>query len=397
MRRPHALSLPARPGYNSVSPDPMTDEIVVRARRAPAVDHDEGDDPTGEIRKLSSLVEISQALSSSLNLAASLPVVLEILERYHSVVRAAVYLLDEESGDLYVKAAVGPENLARAAQAGRRHGRPRRRERAGRGGAAGEPRAAAAGARASPPARAQLRVRAARRQQEDGGRASAAYLTFKRDRQYHRSLKFFRVVGVDDVAGGEGQRGWPKRRSGGWSRRTRTCATSCATATRSATSSATARRSRQVYEQVAQVARTNTTVLIRGESGTGKEMIAHAIHYNSPRAKKPFIKVSCAALPDIAHRVGAVRLREGRVHRRAGAQEGPVRARRRRHAVPRRDRRPEPDHAGEAAAGAAGARDRAARRHAGHPHQRAADRRHPPHARRADRRRACSARISSTG
>src|SRR5690606_8138784 len=55
---------------------------------------------------------------------------------------------------------------------------------------------------------------------------------------------------------------------------------------------------RQVYEQVAQVARTNTTVLIRGESGTGKEMIAHAIHYNSARGKKPFIKVSCAALPE---------------------------------------------------------------------------------------------------
>ena len=54
----------------------------------------------------------------------------------------------------------------------------------------------------------------------------------------------------------------------------------------------------QVYEQVAQVARTTTTVLIRGESGTGKEMIAHAIHYNSPRAKKAFVKVSCAALPE---------------------------------------------------------------------------------------------------
>ena len=38
-------------------------------------------------------------------------------------------------------------------------------------------------------------------------------------------------------------------------------------------------------------------MLLRGESGTGKELIAHAIHYNSPRAKKPFIKVSCAALP----------------------------------------------------------------------------------------------------
>jgi Nif-specific regulatory protein len=49
---------------------------------------------------------------------------------------------------------------------------------------------------------------------------------------------------------------------------------------------------------VAQVARANTTVLLRGESGTGKELIAHAIHYNSPRASKPFVKVSCAALPD---------------------------------------------------------------------------------------------------
>jgi len=55
---------------------------------------------------------------------------------------------------------------------------------------------------------------------------------------------------------------------------------------------------RQVYEKVAQVAKTNTTALIRGESGTGKELIAHAIHYNSLRAKKPFIKVSCAALPE---------------------------------------------------------------------------------------------------
>ena len=80
--------------------------------------------------------------------------------------------------------------------------------------------------------------------------------------------------------------------------RTRTCGRSCASATTSRTSSARSGPVRQMYEQVAQVAGTNTTVLIRGESGTGKELIAHAIHYNSLRAKKPFVKVSCAALPD---------------------------------------------------------------------------------------------------
>ena len=55
---------------------------------------------------------------------------------------------------------------------------------------------------------------------------------------------------------------------------------------------------RQVYDQVTQVARSNATVLLRGESGTGKEMIAHAIHYNSLRSKKPFVKINCAALPE---------------------------------------------------------------------------------------------------
>lgn len=54
---------------------------------------------------------------------------------------------------------------------------------------------------------------------------------------------------------------------------------------------------RQVYDQAAQVARSNATVLLRGESGTGKELIANSIHYNSLRAKRPFVKVNCAALP----------------------------------------------------------------------------------------------------
>ena len=53
-----------------------------------------------------------------------------------------------------------------------------------------------------------------------------------------------------------------------------------------------------VFEQVRLVAKWNTTVLIRGESGTGKELIAHAIHYNSPRTSGPLLKVNCSALPD---------------------------------------------------------------------------------------------------
>jgi len=54
----------------------------------------------------------------------------------------------------------------------------------------------------------------------------------------------------------------------------------------------------EVYELVNKVSQTKSTVLILGESGVGKELIANAIHYNSPTADGPFIKFSCAALPE---------------------------------------------------------------------------------------------------
>ncbi len=54
----------------------------------------------------------------------------------------------------------------------------------------------------------------------------------------------------------------------------------------------------EVYRLIEQVANSNATVLIRGESGTGKDLVAHAVHYNSLRSGKPFIKVNCTALPD---------------------------------------------------------------------------------------------------
>jgi transcriptional regulator with PAS, ATPase and Fis domain len=52
-----------------------------------------------------------------------------------------------------------------------------------------------------------------------------------------------------------------------------------------------------IYETIDAVAKSDANVLIVGESGTGKELIANAIHYKSLRARKPFIKVNCAALP----------------------------------------------------------------------------------------------------
>jgi len=57
-------------------------------------------------------------------------------------------------------------------------------------------------------------------------------------------------------------------------------------------------RMQRVYRVISQIAPAMTTVLLSGETGTGKNLAARAIHYNSPRRNKPFIELSCAALPE---------------------------------------------------------------------------------------------------
>jgi Nif-specific regulatory protein len=81
----------------------------------------------------------------------------------------------------------------------------------------------------------------------------------------------------------------------------------------------------EVIRSVLRVSPTTATVLLRGESGTGKELMARAIHFNSPRADRPFIKVNCSALPEnlleselFGHERGAF---TGATQRRAGRFE----------------------------------------------------------------------------
>jgi DNA-binding NtrC family response regulator len=79
---------------------------------------------------------------------------------------------------------------------------------------------------------------------------------------------------------------------------------------------------RQVRELLAQVARTDATVLVTGESGTGKELVAEQIHEASPRAERNLVRVNCSAIPEslfesefFGHRRGAF---SGAISNRAG-------------------------------------------------------------------------------
>ena len=54
----------------------------------------------------------------------------------------------------------------------------------------------------------------------------------------------------------------------------------------------------ELFDLIKDIAKTNSTIMITGESGTGKELIANAIHFNSDRIKKPFVKVNCGVLAE---------------------------------------------------------------------------------------------------
>jgi Nif-specific regulatory protein len=257
-------------------------------------------DHTNEIRRLSTLLEVSQALSGVLNLKAALQSVLDLLERRHQVVGGTVFILDPETRELHADATAGTRLAVQRARLRPGDGITERVFDTGKPvvvpRVSQEPAlVSAAGDRARGRELTFIAVPIAVGRRPGG--TLEVVLTFKQDRDYQRSLEFYRVVASMIAQALKLRRSVEADRSRLAEENEHL---------RDELRDKYAFRSiignsasiQQVYEQVAQVARTNTTVLIRGESGTGKEMIAHAIHYNSPRAKKPFIKVSCAALPE---------------------------------------------------------------------------------------------------
>ncbi len=60
----------------------------------------------------------------------------------------------------------------------------------------------------------------------------------------------------------------------------------------------TSQRMQDIYNLIAKIADTDSTILIQGESGTGKELVARALHFNSNRQHQPFVAINCSALPE---------------------------------------------------------------------------------------------------
>ena len=253
-------------------------------------------------RQLSDLLEVSQTLGGTLNLRAALQRTIAILEESRGTLSATIVLKDDEAGDLAVEAASGGGSsvrharyrlgegiVGRVAQSGRTvvvpqvSREPLFLDRSGVFRRSGRDEMSYV----CVPIRAEHRTVG----------ALGVALPYQEDRSYDQEAKLFGVVGsmigqavrVHHLVEAERKRLLDENTK---LRRELTERYDIRNIVGSS------RAMQAVYEQVAQVAHASTTVLVRGESGTGKELVAHAIHYSSPRAKKPFVKVSCAALPE---------------------------------------------------------------------------------------------------
>jgi Nif-specific regulatory protein len=273
----------------------------VPAAAGPTPAPSDGSADHGDVRKLGTIMEVGEALAGTLNLQAGLYSVLEVLGRRCGAVRGAVTLCDQSTGILTVEAALGYPSQGE-----------RVRYRLGEGitGMVAESGKPAVIPRVSREPRFLHRAAGpdVRREETtficvpivaDGtteGTLSIEF-PFAGERDWDRMVKVLRIAAgmisqalrIQRLVDVERQRLVEENTQLRQELRERYEFTNIV---------GNSGPMRRVYEQVAQVVGTNTTVLIRGESGTGKELIAHALHHHSPRAGKPFVRVNCAALPE---------------------------------------------------------------------------------------------------
>lgn len=252
-----------------------------------------------EVRRLATLVEVGRALSNALDLQGALVDSLQILEAHPSLLAAALVLTGNSASFSVTAAGIGPgmeesENQLIMAS----------RELVGRVISSGRP-ITVPRVTLEP----MFRRRSRKAESESSflavpvlGRGQVAgcllvELRFMEERRFDRALRFLEVVAAS-VGQAVKVASLVESEREGLMEENLHLREELKERYDFSNIIGNSRPMREVYERITQVARANTTVLIRGESGTGKELIAHAIHYNSLRSANPFVGVSCAALPE---------------------------------------------------------------------------------------------------
>jgi Nif-specific regulatory protein len=241
-----------------------------------------------EAGALATLLEIARILTSRLELRAALERVLEELERGAGIVRGTVMILGEQADGIRMEVSLGPAAEARRSRYWLREGI------VGRVVESGRPMVIPAVGRepllhdrdGSGASRELTFICAPIAVDRRPVGALAVDLKYTQSRDYQGAQGFFGVVASMIAQAFKAHRASESGREGEPQQRIPLSSI--------VGDSAPMRRAR---EQIAEVARMTVPVLIRGEAGTGKELIARAVHYHSPRARGPFVRVNVAAVP----------------------------------------------------------------------------------------------------
>jgi Nif-specific regulatory protein len=254
-----------------------------------------------KIRELSMLFDISQTLDSSLDLRDSLGPVLEIIARHKGLIRGSLNLLNRESGEITIEAAFG---LSPRQQ---RRGRYRLGEGIiGKVFQSGKPAIIPkvseepeflnrTGAISPGPEISYISVPIKLENQVIG--ALSADRPYSEAVSLQEDVRLFSII-ASMISQAVKLRLTAQEEKERLIQENLRLTEELKDRFRPSNIIGNSRAMQEVYDLIAHVSRSEATVLIRGESGTGKELVAHALHYNSLRAGKPFIKVNCAALPE---------------------------------------------------------------------------------------------------